>query len=447
MPKKIVIIGANAAGVDAAVAARKTDREAEITLLTKDDVGAYSRCGLPFVLGGQIPAFKNLIVYPRSFYRMMKFDLRLETAATSIDTKAQTVEVESKDGKQETLEYDSLILAMGAHPFRLPIEGIDKEGVMTLHTLSDGEKLVKAMKKAKSAVVIGSGLVGLEATEAFVENGIKTTVVEMLPSVLPRLLDKDMSREVQKKFEENGVRFILGKPAGAILGDEHVKAVSVGEEEIPADIVLNAAGVRPNTELAQKAGIAIGETRGIKTNIRMQTSAENVYAAGDCAETTNMITHRPALPLLGSAAVRMGKVAGINAAGGYSIFPGTLFCWVSRIFRLEAGGVGLTEFWAQRFGIEVAVGKITAKTKAAYYPGGLPIRIKLVVEKETQRVVGAQIVGGEAVTQRINALSIAMQNRMTVKELAKADTCYAPSVCETWEPFVLAAEMAIRRLS
>ena len=446
MPNKIVIVGANAAGVDAAVAARKTDREAEITLLTKDDVGAYSRCGLPFVLGGHIPSLESLIVYPPSFYKMMKFNLRTETAATNVDTKAKAVETEAKDGKRETLEYDSLILATGAYPFRLPLEGIDKEGVLTLHTLSDGEKLAKAMQKAKAAAVIGSGLVGLEAAEAFVERRIKTTVVEMLPTVLPRLLDPDMSADVQKRFEENGVTVILGKPAGAILGEKKVEAITVGGEKVPADIILNAAGVRPNVELAQKAGIATGGTRGIKTDSHMRTSDMNVYAAGDCAETTHLVTGKPALPLLGSAAVKMGKVAGTNAAGGDSVYPGTLFPWVSRIFHLDVGGVGLTEFWAKQVGMDVVAGKLTSKTRADYFPGGLPIKVKVVVEKATKRVVGGQIVGGEEVTQRINALALAIQNRLSVNDLAKAETCYAPSVCEAWEPLVLAAEIAQRKL-
>ncbi|MEM3013999.1 MAG: FAD-dependent oxidoreductase [Candidatus Bathyarchaeia archaeon] len=446
MQKKIVIVGANAAGVDAAVAARKKDREAEITLLTKDRYYTYSRCGLPFVLGGHIESFENLVVYPPNFFKVNRMDLRLETTATSIDTKSKTVEALSNDGTSETFEYDKLVLATGATPFRLPIEGIDKQGVYTLHTLSDGLKLAEAMKTAKSAVVIGSGLVGLEATEAFVERGIKTTVVEMLPTVLPRLLDPDMSSDVQRKFEESGVTFVLGKSANAILGDNKVKGVSVGGEEIPADIVLNAAGVRPNTELAQKAGIAIGETRGIKTNSRMQTSDENIYAAGDCAETIHLVTGKPALPLLGSAAVKMGKVAGINAAGGDAVYPGTLFSWVSRVFHLDVGGVGVTEFWAKQIGMDVVVGKITSKTRASYFPGGLPLKVKILVEKNTRRVVGGQIVGGEEVTQRINILSLAIQNRMNIDDLAKADTCYAPSVCEAWEPIVLAAEIAQRRL-
>lgn len=446
MPRRIVIIGANAAGTDAASAARKTDKEAEITLIEKEDKGAYSRCGLPFVLGGHIPKFESLIVYPPSFYRMMKFDLRTETKATSLDIKAKTVNIEDKKGNQETLQYDSLILATGSYPFKPPVQGIDKKGVFTLHSMDDGRKIEDVMKRATSAVIIGSGVLGLEAAIALVENHIKVTVIELLPYILPRLLDQDMAKDVQEKLEEKGMEIILGKAADAIIGEEEVRGVSVAGREIPANFVINAAGVRPNIELAQKAGIAIGETGGIKTDVRMQTSAKDVYAAGDCAETTHMITHKPALPLLGTTAVREGKIAGINAAGGYALFPGALFSTVTQLFDFEVGATGLTEFWASRFGVELVVGKMSGHTRATYYPGAQPIKVKLLVERETKRIVGAQVVGGEEVTQRINALSLAIQKQMTVYELVKADTCYAPSVCETWEPIVLAAEMAIRRL-
>jgi len=446
MPKRIVIVGANAAGVDAASAARKTDRTAQILLLTKENRGAYSRCGLPFVLGGHIPRFEDLVVYPPSFYRMMKLDLRLETTATGVDLEAKTVDVQDKTGKQETLEYDSLILATGSSPFKLPIEGMDKKGVYALHTIEEGRLIDETIRGSKSAVVIGSGLLGLEAGVALMERGLETTVVEMLPYVLPRMLDQDMANVVQGRLEEKGMKIVVGHPVDAILGGEKVKAVSVAGKEIPADLVINAAGVRPNTELAQKAGVAIGDTEGIKTNVRMQTSVEDVYAAGDCAETVHMVTRGPALPLLGTTAARQGKVAGVNASGGYSLFPGALMSAVSSMFDFEVGATGLTEFWANRYGIEIVVGRITSKTRADYYPGALPIVVKLLVERETKRIVGGQLVAGEEVTQRVNALSFAIQKQMTVYELAKADTCYAPSVCETWEPMVLAAEMAIRRL-
>jgi len=454
MPRKIVIIGAHAAGVDAAVAARKTDRSAEITLLSTEDRAGYSRCGIPFVLGKHIPRFNDLIVYPTGFYRMMKLDLRLETTATSIDTEAKTVEIQNKTGNKEKLEYDSLIIATGAYPFVPPIKGREKQGVHVVRTLEDGEKIDQAIETAKTAIVIGAGLIGLETAVAFVERGLETTVVELLPYVLPVMLDKGMADMVHKMLEEKGLKIIVGRGVDEILGTEKVSGVSVAGEEIPTDLVVVATGIRTNTELAKNAGIVLGETRAIKVNMRMETfktvnnrvkPLKDVYAIGDCTESVSLLTHRPVLSQLGTTAVRQAKVAGTNAAGGYAMFPGCLGSAVTRLFDFEIGATGLTEFMAGRAGIKTVVGSITSKTKADYYPGALPIKVKIVVEKETEMVVGGQIVGGEEVTQRVNALSFAIQKQMTVKELVKADTCYAPPLNETWEPMVLAAETALRK--
>ena len=189
-----------------------------------------------------------------------------------------------------------------------------------------------------------------------------------------------------------------------------------------------------------------GPTRALKTNRRMETNIKDVYAVGDCAETSNLITRNPACPQLGTVAVRQAKVAGINAAGGYSLFQGVLGSAVTQLFETQIGVTGLTEFFAKREGIQTISGAITSKTKADYYPTAKPIRVKLVVEKESQRIVGGQIVAGEEVTQRINALSFAIQKQMTVRDLAKADTAYAPPLNETWDPMVLAAEIALRKL-
>ncbi len=446
MPRRIVIIGAHAAGVDAASAARKTDRTAEITLITKQRQAGYSPCGIPFVLGRHIPSFDKLIVFPQSYFQMMKLNLMLETTATNIDTKAKTVEIQDKTGTQKTLEYDSLILTTGSYPFVPPIKGREKQGVYVLKTIEDGKKIDQAIENSKSAVVVGAGLIGLETAVAFVERGLKTTVVELLPQVLPAMLDADMAKIVQNMLEEKGMRIITGHAVDEILGEEKVTGVSVAGEQIPCDMVVVATGVRANTELAKNAGITIGETRGIKTNMRMETSAKDVYAAGDCAESVHLVTGRPTLSQLGTTAVRQAKVAGTNAAGGYAIFPGVLGSAVTKFFDTEIGVTGLTEFFAKRVGLETVTGTITSKTRPEYYPGGLPIKIKLVVEKETERIVGAQMIGGEQVTQRVNALSFAIQKQMTVRDLAKADTAYAPPLNETWEPMVLAAEIALRKL-
>jgi NADH oxidase (H2O2-forming) len=447
MPKRIVIVGAHAAGVDAASAARKTDRTAEITLITEEKYAGYSRCGLPFVIGGQIPSFQNLIVFPPSYFQMMKLNLKTETKVTAIDAGKKTVETINREGKSETLAYDSLIIATGASSFIPPIKGKEKAGIHSLRTIEDGERIAQAVGQgARKAVIMGAGLIGLETAVALKERGLEVTVVELLPQILPQMLDADMAKVVQEMLQQRGINILTGKGVEEFLGTEKVTGIVAGGEQINADLFISAFGVRANTQLAVNAKIDLGETKAIKTNARMETSAKDVYAVGDCAESTHIVTQKPALQQLGTVAVRHGKVAGINAAGGYALFTGVLGSAVTRLFDMDVGATGLTENAAQRARIETVTGTISSKTKADYYPGALPIKVKLVAEKESERVIGAQIIGGEEVTQRINAISLAIQKQMTVKELAKADTAYAPPLCETWEPFVLAAEMVLMKL-
>jgi NADH oxidase (H2O2-forming) len=447
MAKRIVIIGAHAAGVDAASSARKKDRTAEITLITQEKYAGYSRCGLPFVLGGYIPNFRDLIVYPPAFFQMLKLTLKNETTVTGINTKEKKVSTVDKAGIAETLQYDSLVISTGADPFMPPIKGREKHGICSLRTLEDGEKIDQAVKNgAKSAVIMGAGLIGLETGVALIERGLKVTVVEMLPQILPVMLDPEMAKQVQESLEAKGMSILTGKAVEEFLGSEEVTGIIAGGEQINADLFISAFGVRANTKLAVDAGIPLGETRAIKTNLRMETDIKDVYAIGDCAEAPHIITHKPVCSQLGTIAVRQGKVAGANAAGGYALFTGVLASAATRLFDVEAGVTGLTETAAQRARIETVTGTIGSKTKADYYPNALPIKVKLVVEKESERVIGAQIIGGEEVTQRINAISFGIQKQMTVRELAKADTAYAPPLCETWEPMVLAAEMVLMKL-
>jgi NADH oxidase (H2O2-forming) len=447
MPKRIVVIGAHAAGVDAASAARKTDRQAEITMMTEEKHAGYSRCGLPFVIGGHIPSFNDLIVFSPSYFQMMKINLKTETKATAINMQNKTVDIAGKDGKTETLQYDSLIIATGASSFTPPIKGREKQGVNSLRTLDDGEKIDQAVKKgAKTAVVMGAGLIGLETAVALHERGLKVTVVEMLPQVLPLPLDPEMAKMLQDMLEQRGITVLTGKTVEEFLGTDKVTGITAGGQRVDADLFVSAFGVRSNTQLAVNAGIALGETKAIRTNARMETSVKDVYAIGDCAETFGITTQRAVLPQLGTVAVRTGKVAGINAAGGYSLFTGVLGSAISRLYDTDCGWTGLTEAAAKRASVDVVSGTISSKTKAEYYPGALPIKVKLVVEKESQRIIGAQIIGGEEVTQRINAISLAIQRGMTARDLSKADTAYAPPVCETWEPMVLAAEMVLMKL-
>jgi NADH oxidase (H2O2-forming) len=378
---------------------------------------------------------------------MMKLDLRTETKVTSINTQNKTVETQIKDGKTETIPYDSLIIATGANSFMPPIKGREKKGILSLRTLEDGAKIDEAIKNgAKTAVVMGAGLIGLELAIALQERGLKVTVVEMLPQILPQMLDPDMAKIVQEMLTEKGMIILTGKGVEECLGEENITGIVACKEEINSDIFISAFGVRGNTELATKAGIILGETKLIKTTAKMETNIKDVYAVGDCAESPHIVTQKPTVAQFGTVAVRQGKVAGINAAGGYALFTGVLGSAVSRLFDTDVGVTGLTETAAKKAGIDTVTGTISSKTKADYYPGALPIKVKLIVEKESQRIIGAQIIGGEEVTQRINAISFAIQKQMTVRELAKADTAYAPPLCETWEPLVLAAEMVLMKL-
>jgi len=447
MPKRIVIIGAHAAGVDAASAARKTDRTADITLLTEEKYCGYSRCGLPFVIGGHIPSFSSLIVFPSAYFQMMKLTLKTETKATNINITNKTVETVDKAGKTETIPYDSLIIATGASSFTPPIKGKEKQGIHSLRTLEDGEKIDQAIKKgAKTAVVMGAGLIGLETAIALHERDLNVAVVELLPQILPAMLDPEMAKMIQEMLQQKGINILIGKGVEEFLGEETVTGIVAGGQQFNADLFVSAFGVKANTQLATNAGIALGETKLIKTTAKMETNIKDIYAVGDCAESTHIVTQKPSIAQFGTVAVRQGKVAGINATGGYALFTGVLGSAVSRLFDTDVGVTGLTENFAKKAGIETVTGTIASKTKADYYPGALPIKVKLVVEKESQRIIGAQIIGGEEVTQRINAISFAIQKQMTVRELVKADTAYAPPLCETWEPLVLAAEMVLMKL-
>jgi len=446
MSDRIVIIGANAAGINAANAARKNNGKAEIILVENDKFPAYSRCGIPYVLAKEIPKFNDLIIFPPSHYRMMKLDLRTETKAINVNPNEKSVLLEGKDGKIEKVTYDSLILTTGATPFIIPIKGRDLPGVFTIRTLDDGRAIQTAMKNAKSAIIIGAGFIGLETAHAFIENKIQTTIIELLPSITPALFDNDMAGYAQKMIEANGVKMLMGRRVTEIVGEEKVTGVRVEGDVIDADIVIMATCVRPNINLARQIGCELGVTRAIRVNPRMQTTVSNVYAAGDCVESRSMITGLPCLIQLGTSAVRQGKVAGTNAAGGYSTFPGVICTAMTKIFNFEIGAAGLTEKQAQDVGFKTVSGTMTGTTRAEYFPGKRDIRVKIVAEPYMGRIMGAQIVGGEGVAHRVNMLSIAIQSEMSVRQLMNADTGYAPPMADTWEPVALAAEIAARKI-
>ncbi len=445
--KRIVIIGANSAGMSAAIAARKLDTKAQIILISDEKYLPYSRCGLPYVISEEIPNFEDLILFPPSYYEMMKFDLRTEVTVESVNPIEKTLHLETETGKKETIEYDKLLLATGASQIIPSIKDADKPGVFKLHGINDGEEIKKVMQKAKTAIVIGAGYIGLEIAHALNRKKIRTTLIEQNSQILSKMLDTDMADIILKRLEKRNVNVITGKTVEKILGENQATGVTASKKEYKADLIILATGVKPRVELAMKAGIKLGSTGGIKVNPRMETAIRDIYAAGDCVESSNMITGQPTLSQLGTTAERQGKVAGINLAGSYSTFIGILDSTVSTLFDLEVGSTGFTESYAQQIGFKTISGIIRSKTRAEYYPGGKRITVKIVAEPDMDRIIGGQIIGGEEVTQRLNLISIAIQNRICVSTLSKADTCYAPSVCSPWEPVVLAAELATKKIA
>jgi NADH oxidase (H2O2-forming) len=444
MARKIVIVGGGAAGSSAASFARKIDRKAEITLIDQAREIGYSRCGLPFVIGKEIPDYEDLTVYGDDFFKMAEINLLLETKVTKIDPKGKYVVIINKNGSESHIEYDSLILATGAGVFYPPILGIDKKGIFALRSIEDTKFIEKKSSKSNSVVVIGAGLIGLEVAVALRERGLDVTVVELLPFVLPLMLDEDMAKDVEQKLREMGINIICGRGVDEILGNEEVNAVRIGDETINTDFVINAAGVRADVELAKQAGIQIG--KGIQINEFTETNIPDIYAVGDCTECKYLITGGWFLPQLGTTATRQGKVAGMNAVGRRVTFPGVILSAVTKLHNLEIGATGLTKWAADRVNIDVVIGKITGHTKPHYFPGGSKIKVKILARKDDCRVVGAQIIAGEDVGHRINMVATAIQANMTVDELANVDTCYAPPIADTLEPVCLAAELAARKL-
>lgn len=451
MVEHIAIIGCGAAGATAAMQARKFNRKVEISLFNTENYSQYSRCGLPYTISGKVKAFDDLVLMAPDAWSGLNIDAKLGVTVKSIDHKARELTYEGPDGKG-TQKYDALIFATGAMNADPPIKGLDKKRVYGLRTLDDAKALAAEADKAKTAVIIGGGLIGMEAAEAFHERGLDVTVVEFLPHVLLAMIDPDMSEIVEEHCREHGLYILNNTAAQEITGGDSPKGVIVKnreteeEYEIPADFVVVATGVRPITELAQQLGLEIGSCRGIKTNEKMMTNLPDVYAVGDCAENTELISGISWLAGLGTIAVRQARVAGINAAGGDVTFPGIVGAKVTKLFDLEIASTGVTTDLAKRWEVPIVKGSVKGSTKPHYFTGGKDIKLKTFYHKETGKLVGGQLVGLEDAAMRLNVITLGIQHNINAAELFDFENCYAPAVCDTWDPLVQSADAARKRL-
>ncbi len=442
--RRILIIGFESAGLTAASAARMVDRTAEITVIERRPYAIYHPCGIPFAIGGEIENIQKLI---EPVPMLPNVNVRTATEATAIDTGKKTVEVRSlKTGGRETLEYDSLIIATGSYAFKPPIPGIELEGVHVIKTIEDGQAIIEALERTKNAVVVGAGPIGIETSAALRKRGLNVSVVEMLPLMLPGMLDPDMAGPITQRLRDKGIQVLCGKPLKEIRGKGFVKSVVVGEEELPAELVIIAVGVKPEVKLAKEAGIELGKTGGVKVDDHLRTSSPDVYAAGDCAENFCLITKRPVLSQLATTAIRMGRVASTNVAGGDATYPGTLNTAVTCAHDLVVASTGVTTQVAEKAGFAPISARTRVMSRPRYYPGAEPIIIKLLAKSDGHNIIGGQVLGTEGAAERANMLALVIQKDMTVEELAKIEYCYAPPVSDSIEPLVVAAQAMLRRL-
>src|SRR5713226_5707443 len=343
---------------------------------------------------------------------MNRIDLRLGWKATRINTEKRTVEAfRPKDDSHETLEYGTLILAMGARPSTIPVPGSDLKGVFTIRTMNDIERLTNhlAESNAKRVAIVGAGLTGSEMAEALLERGMAVLEAEIVPEILPAILDPDMASIIRARAEEHGVEYHLNSTLEEIVGQSgRVSGIRISGEEYPVDAVVVAVRVKPNTELAKEAGIVLGQSGGIKTDERMTTSATNVYAAGDCIETYDRITHRHVFFQLATTAVRQSLVAGINAAGGNAKYPGSTGVTTVKLFGLEVSSFGPTTALSEKLGIHPVSVRVTGSTRLSYYPGGKDLTVKLLADPKT--------IAAQALLRKLQASQAAKSTQPTKVE-------------------------------
>ncbi|MDT7746134.1 MAG: hypothetical protein QOE59_5212 [Actinomycetota bacterium] len=457
MTRRIVVIGGDATGMSAANTALRHggSDEVQVTVLEKGHYTSYSACGIPYWIAGDVSDGKSLVARSPEQHREAGIDLRMRTEATAIDLEKQVVSFRAVDGSHDgsggqdgELEYDDLVVATGARPLRPPLDGIDAEGVFGVQSLEDGEAIVKDLADAghRRAVVVGAGYIGVEMAEAMLTRGLEVTVLDQAPEPFTQV-DPDMGAIVREAMEGMGMTVLTGVGVeGFDVGDDgRVRAVRTDHDTHPADIVILGLGVRPNVDLAQEAGLTIGPSGGIVTDVAMRcVGHDNVWAGGDCVETHHRLSHRGVAIALGTHANKHGRIIGTNLAGGYGAFPGVLGTAISKVCSLEIGRTGLGEAEATAAGYGYVTATIESTNVAGYYPGAEMMTVKVLAEKRSGKLLGAQIVGRAESGKRIDVFATAIWNGMTVEEMTFMDLSYAPPFSPVWDAVLVAARKAAK---
>ena len=428
MSMRIVVIGSGAAGMSAASSARKASKDAEITVITQDEDIAYSPCAIPWGIEGKT-GWSDIVMHDPTFYEKER-NIKVVT-----ETKVESVDAEKKIVVAGDAEYpyDSLIIATGGSVFVPPIEGKDLRNVFVVRTVRDGKNIQKALETAEKVVIGGAGVIGLELAVSLRAMGKDVTVIEMMDQVIPRIADKDMADIIQAEAESKGVKFVMKAPIQAVKGDGKVEAVTAAGVDYPCDVMIFATGIRANLDIPKALGLDIGQLNTVviaptMNAYRRGRLVPDIYVAGDLVQCISAVMPGVTNSQLGSTAAKEGRVAGNNAAHGPKMEFGPVASpWVSRVGDLEIAGTGMSLGLASWYGVDVVCGKAEGLTRARYYPGGKRLIVKVLADRTSHRIIGAQIVAGEEATGRINWLTSAAIDHKTAEAfLVDSENAYCP---------------------
>ena len=444
---KLVIIGGDAAGMSAASKVRREQPDREIIVFEKSRYTSYSACGIPYYISETVKTVDELIVRsPEEFRTKYNIDIRTQHLVLEVDTAGKRIKVLDKELNREFWQdYGQLLIATGGKPFCPDIPGNDAEGAFGITTLKSGIKLENYIedKKPKTAVIVGGGYIGLEMAEALLIRGLKVTLVNRRQQVM-NTLDPDMGAIVSEAIRQLGVTLYLDEElTGFELKNNKITGVITNKQTIPTDIVVFGMGSSPNTKFLKGSGIALGVKGAIQVNERMETNIPDVWAAGDCTDTYDIVAKQPAYIALGTVANKQGLVAGSNISGENAKFPGAVGTAVCKVCSYEVARSGLREKDLRRLGIDYVATTIKSKTRASYYPDAKIIWVKLLAEKGTGRLLGGQIIGEEGAAKRIDVVATALTHGLTLQNIIDLDLSYAPPFSPVWDPVQTAARKLI----
>jgi NADH oxidase (H2O2-forming) len=434
--RRIVIVGGGAAGMGAAGGVKAVDPEAEVVVYTGFDDVAYSPCGIPYVHGREIENFEKLFLASKQAYVDAGIDVHYNADVTGVDVRGKTVQVA---GEGE-VSWDRLILGTGFNYADPGVPGGDLDGLYYVKNIREAIEWDKVLDTVKKAVVVEASPLGVEMVTGLAHRGIETHLVDPSPWPMSEVADPDIMAPVEESWGELGVISHFNTTLTAFVGDGKVSAVQTSDGEIPADLVVVCTHKEPNTKLGAAAGLKTGSTGGIIVDERMATSAPDVFAAGDCTEIPHGLSGVPLQGLTGSHAYAQGKAAGINAGGGSRAYSAVYVPWGTAAGKWIIGGASFGETTATALGIPYVLGQAQGISRARYYPGVKPVKVKLLAEPGSLRLIGAQMVGGEGIKERADFLAVAVKFGLTLHDLARMENVYSPAIGALNEPIVVAAQ-------